>query len=317
MGLQRKNILAFCFCFFSVLLISIAFIIERKGNEQGVQIINEEDRIQLSENQAMTIATHILDAIYLGENLSSEGVELMFKPLEMIKGNLDEEDISIIYVQPSRKSFEKERIDSFPLLTNNKYMLFLEKNISVYYEHNKYVQIDNMIISSKDSLKWNQYHKLANRLVLAEGGTISNEFGVPFSKSEEITDLIDFSSNIFIVRINSIYAESKIAPTTVYCCSVTKCIKGNPQESGDILITMFNNSVTVGEEYCVLLADATKTAPIYTLSAKKNCVYSLSQAQSIPVFKELLVNATDYFANSCNTSDQEILLQEKSVNSGK
>lgn len=70
-------------------------------------------------------------------------------------------------------------------------------------------------------------------------------------------------------------------------------ILNEPADGGDILIPILNDTVAIGGEYLVLLNDAAKTAPIYTLVAKDS-IYALDAAKEIPELAEVLSSAKDY-----------------------
>lgn len=255
-------------------------------NENGNGVEAENDEIELSLNEITSQATHIVDAKYVGEYQSEYGNELMFKPVKLLKGEINTNDEKTIYVQP-----ESEQ-DVVVYKENEMYMLFLEKNSSVYYEHDKYVQINNIKVSANDH-NWDPYHDQAQTILDKHSDTVPSSYGSEYTHSTNINDILEVSENIFVVKIKDVYSKSNIAPTTVYQSSVIKTIRNTPSDSGNILITLFNDTVNIGDEYVVLLADATDSAPVYTLSSK-NSVYTLEEAQAIPELEMLLNDATEF-----------------------
>ena len=273
---------------------------------------SHEDAIEFSEFEAISCATHVIEATYVGEYKTKNGIEFIFKPVAEIKGVLDSADQALIYVLPrTRDSSVIVGEYDVPFRENDEYLLILEKHISVYYEHNVYIQIGRPIGSS-DYSEWDKSYTYASEIASSNQNEAPSWYGVDFSHSTDLSSVVDFSSNIFVVNIDGIYAESTVAPTTVYYCSVQKTIRGMPVENGNILITFFNGDVEIGEEYLVLLADSTDTAPIYTLSAQKNSVFKMRDAEQIHVLSTLLENAFDYNTTErIIKSDQEVLEEEK------
>jgi hypothetical protein len=315
MTTQAKKILIYVIVPVLFLLIVSGMMIHNHINSQANLRHIEADKIELTDSEVMSNATHIVDAVYIGEQITKYGSELIFEPVAVIKGDIGGEDLNLIYVQPlethsSASMFNTD--NSVPYIKGEEYMLFLEKNISVYYEHNKYVQIGEMIISAEDD-QWDEYHTKASDVIAQTENIAPSSYGVKYSDSTEVKELIDFSSNIFVVKVTNIYAESTLAPTTVYNCTVTKVVRGVPAESGNILITFFNDTVKTSEEYLVLLADASETAPVYTLSSQKNCVYSVDDVKLTSDLELLLKQATDFRATELNRSDQDILDEEKAA----
>ena len=247
----------------------------------------QSDVILPTEDQVLEKATHIVDAFYMGENRTEYGTEYIFKTVKSLKGEMAPEDLERFYVTSSA---EELSADGKPVAfeEGKEYILFLEKNISVYYEHNKYVRIGAPLEVPDDSL----IDTLLERIADLPAGSVPAAYGTAYSTAEDLASLTESSSNIFAVRIEGVYAESTVGPTTVWSCRVTKTIKGTPAEGGNILITFFNGTVEEGGEYLVLLADATRTAPVYTLSSRNGSVYPLP-AESEEVLK-LLEQAADF-----------------------
>lgn len=248
---------------------------------------SEEDHIKLSFDEVVSQATHIIEAEYVGDYISEYDHELMFNPVKVLKGQLDTDDNSIIYVQ-SLLEVQKE------LSEYNKdetYLLFLEKNSSVYYEHDKYVQLGDLQLSSNDS-EWQEHYKRVETALTDLKNQAPTSYGVEYTNSTDMREILSVSKNIFVVKIEEIYAKSTVSPTTVYHSNVTKTIKNTPVD-GNILITFFNDTVEIGGEYVVLLADATDTAPVYSLSSKES-VYTLEEAYKIPELEELMKESIDF-----------------------
>lgn len=295
---------ALALCVISLIIINI---LNNKPNTNSLNknMFFEADYVELSLDKIISHATHIIDAEYVGTYTSDYGKELKFKPINLIKGEIDK-NIDSIYVQSLSINENQETI---AYKMNNRYMLFLEKNSSVYYEHDKYVQLSELHITSNDK-EWNKYLTEIQTALTRLKNIVPPSYGVEYTSSTTIDNIIDISKNIFAVKIEDIYAESTVAPTTVYRCSVTKTLRNIPVDNGNILITFFNNTVSVGNEYLVLLADATETAPVYTLSSK-NSIYNLNEAKAIPELEKLLVNAAEFKTITNIKTDKDILAEER------
>lgn len=299
----------------AIIVLCVVFFHPAGSSTKWVQ--SEADRALLDEQEAMARATHIIDAVYVGARASENSNTLLFKPVNAIKGELEGIDQERIYVQNLGEDAPSLETGEDTLYIKDKeYMLLLEKNISVYYDNNKYVQIGKMILSRDDG-RWADYHNLAKEIAGRTKDTTPSAYGVRYSDASDVADLMDFSTNIFTVTVSEVYAESAIAPTTVYRCSVTKKLKGEPAENGNILITFFKETVKIGESYVVLLADASETAPVYTLSSRTNCVYPVEKVSSIPELARLLEQAADFSTAESTENESEILEEEKAARSGQ
>lgn len=297
---------------FTMALCLISFIVVNMMNNNKdtkipkTIISSEADHIELSFDEVVSQATHIIEAEYIGGFSSKSGSELMFKPVKLLKGEIDTDVESAIYVQPLSINSAQE---TGTYKTNGTYMLFLEKNSSVYYEHDKYVQLGELYVSSSDS-KWDQYHAQIQTALTKFSDKAPLDYGVEYTISTDIKDVLQTSKNIFVVRIEGVYAKSTVTPTTVYSCSVIETLKNTPDNNGDILITLFNDTVDIGGEYIVLLADATETTPVYTLSSK-NSVYSLKEGKVIPELEKLLKDGTKFKTIQDVKVDEDILAEEQ------
>lgn len=270
-----------------------------RGNEAPT-LGYTDDIIEMSFEEIAASADYIMDAVYTGNSVTEYGEELLFHPVKMIKGEMDVFAVSQLHVQPIADLPEQQ------YEVGKTYMLFLDKHSSVYYEHDKYSQLGSLYIPENDT-KWKAYHTQATQIAAQNRDVSTENAEKGYTDATDIDEIIAFSENIFVVRIDSVLAESTVGPTTVYNCTVLKTIKNTPAANGKIYITLFNGTVSVGGEYLMLLADATKTAPVYTLSSAESSVYSLEAANMQPSLKVLLNQAVAYSAFGTAKSDQEIL----------
>lgn len=279
---------------------------KKTQSENSITMRSDASNIPFDFNEIVSYSTNIVDAEYSGVYTSEYGRELLkFIPLTILKGNIAS---NIIYVQPFLESITNS---STEYSVGSTYMLFLEKNSSVYYEYDIYVQLGELTISS-DAEYWEQYHLQTQSSLLEFPDLAPLGYGIAYTKSTNIRDILRVTDNIFEVNIVEEYAKSEIAPTTVYRCNVIKTIMNTPVDSGNILLTLFNGTVEVGNAYVVMLADATETANIYTLSSL-NSVYTLEEAATIPELAELLDNAAIYETIPNTITDDEIFADEQAA----
>jgi len=226
----------------------------------------------LNFEELVSGATHILNAEYIGVHSSEYQTSLMFKPNRLIKGDVKD---NIIYLNFNLSS----RYEEIKYTAGENYLLFLEKNRSVYREHDIYVQRGEHYISSTSN-DWENFHEQTLDIMSRLKSTAPEVYGNEFTTSSSIKDILNVSPNIFKVEIADIFTESTITPTTVYKCNVINVIQGNTFDTKDVLITLFNDTVKIGEKYVVLLADSRESHPVYTLSSK-NSIYTWEEALKI------------------------------------
>lgn len=263
------------------------------------------NHIELSFEEVAAKADYIMDAVYTGSSTTEYGTELMFRPVKLIKGSMVTSANANIYVQP---------IDDLSVQPEYKagktYMLFLNKHSSVYYDHDKYTQLGGLYIPENDA-KWKNYHTQVTQIAAASRNSPTESTEKRYTDATDIDEVIAFSENIFVVRIDSVLAVSTVGPTTVYNCTVLKTVKNTPNGNGKIYITLFNDTVSVGGEYLVLLAETGETSLIYGLSSSDSSVYSMEVANAQPSLKALLEQAATYSALDTSKSDQEVWEDEQ------
>ena len=257
--------------------------------------IVQDDRILLSSDEAMTLATHIMVATCLGTDETDGVFSYRFHPNRVIKGTLDGIDAELIYVEPEAEDTKTQPV----FVQGTKYLLSLEKHISVHFAHNRYVALDPFF--AQDVENWEELLLRADQIGKETAGKGSEYYGSQFTESADPDVIAEFASNIFIVRIDGItskeYADSQNISTYLYKCTVLKTYRNLPTFGSQISMTLAKNSVTVGGTYVVLLADATKTAPIYLPASKGKSVYSVDEVEDIPVLAAIVRDAVEYAGN--------------------
>ena len=223
------------------------------------------DIVQLTIEQEIEVATHIADASFVD---NAEDGAAVFQIINLYKGEATDNVIRVYSTEQS--DYTK----------GTQYLLLLEKNISVYYNCPKFVPVGNRTISENDP-DWSTVHNKIQEAVLKGFGNTVNEYGVPFTESMEIEEVVSFSTNIFIVTIKDLYSKSTILPVETYVCDILSCIKGAPESEGQIMITFFNKTVEPGKNYVVLTGDAKESAPVYVLSSKYLSVFEAEKAEMI------------------------------------
>lgn len=244
---------------------------------------SDDVRIEWTFDEAAAHSTDIVEAEFTGKESfnSSEQAELIFKIEKSHKGSssVGAEICVVPYVDYYPEKLYEE---------GKTYLLLLQRFSTVYREYDKYLVLDEQVISSSDA-GWDSAVAAVKAIPLEADKTPTYSIE-KYTTSEDISEIIDFSDNIFVVSIDSIFAESSVYPTTVYNCSVTGTVRGMPENNGDIRITLFNDTVEVGGEYVVFLVDSNGSS-IYTLAAKDG-VYST--ASSMTKINNLLNEAQEY-----------------------
>lgn len=234
-------------------------------------------------DEAAAHSTDIVEAEFTGKESfnSSEQAELIFKIEKSYKGSssVGAEICVVPYVDYYPEKLYEE---------GKTYLLLLQRFSSVYREYDKYLVLDEQVISSSDA-GWDSAVAAVKAIPLEADKTPTYSIG-KYTDSEKLSEIIDFANRIFVVTIDSVMVESTIQPTTVYNCTVTGTVKGTPENDGKILITLFNDTVEVGGEYVCMLSGS-EGSIIYTLAAEDGVYPVDSSATEI---KNLLNEAQAY-----------------------
>ena len=259
--------------------------------------IIETDRESLSYDEVIRLSTHIAEAEYAGKAKTDNLDEFCFKVVNIIKGGIADETI---YVTAGSVDVETEKGFGGGKI----YTLFLERKVSLYWSHDRYVS--NTILSEAET----DINSI-ERVLAEDPGKAPEKFEYPFTTSEDITEILVASANVFEVEVLSVFVESKYAPTTVFTCRVLNTMKNEP-ELGIFEIVFFNDTVEIGGRYIVLLAETEEHSMIYALSSK-NSVYTREEAMNVPELAELLKNAAVYTQGYDTKTDSEIYEEEQAA----
>jgi len=258
-------------------------------NDQAALFSAEQEFLTLDEalTQAYCVAVASVDSIIEGD----ETRKYKFSLEESLKGEFGEE---VFYVTEGYGEFYVEEMDHAYSTTESqfekgkRYLLVLSKMSSVYFEEDKYMNVadvcieldeNNKIIQSKMYKKQleNSYRDLdgmKKRIVeINDTAEPVKAFGVPFTDSEDLTEIVPASQYIVQVSIESISIESSSNRDT-YNCRVTDTLKGETAET--IQAVLFKDTVEIGGDYILLLNKESDVSLLYTLSSKVSAV-SLSE----------------------------------------
>ena len=261
------------------------------GNSEAVEEnpgepnLTEISRKTLTEDEVILQATHAVEAVFEGEAENDLGKkELIFTVEDVHKGNLEDKDKGELHVQPLQGEG-----DEYEFVEDSKYLLFLEKHISVYSDCDVYVLFKDLIVSDTDE-NWGEY---INKAEAASSDSGPSSYGVDYIGSTEIEDIAAFAENIFVIKLKDILNENNDG-TTVFVAEVTKTIKNEPLEKEDVYVRLFDEKGELGNEYLVFLGDATETYPVYVLASKVNSIFSIEEAEGSHFLKNLLKTANNF-----------------------
>lgn len=213
------------------------------------------------------------DCIVLASYIGKSGSEYKFKNVRMLKGSADS---SIIYVTAPDDFAEKLEKDS-------KYVLYLDKSVSVYFKHDMYTVISDIFIAADERNNITEMSALGLDIANPPETVTSLTHYVDsvLSQSDdsviEGTDYIRKANTKQLIELSPVIVKAEIGErigdnysgSGVYSCTVAEQYKGDiPVEFTAVL---FDSKVTEGGEYYLLLNDDTEDGN-YILTSKKSIV---------------------------------------------
>ncbi|MBR5113772.1 MAG: PT domain-containing protein [Oscillospiraceae bacterium] len=244
------------------------------------------DRIPQSHEDIVLGSTNIVTARYVETVQAFRGDEYVYEVREELKGSAGGGPLHVItsgYVD----------LPSAMPVSGDDVILFLSGYDSVYQEHVLYILTD----IAEDT----EAERSLIASLCAGGAPDTAEDGRIFTRSDDIGDILEVTESIFFVRPEEVFVVGTQAPTTTYTCTVLSRLRGEPDiyeelglpvdpESSEILIPFFNDTVTIGERYLVLLAEHHERSRIYTLSSPYSAM-TQEEAALIPELRAILEEA--------------------------
>lgn len=247
------------------------------------------DMDPLTHEDVVLGATNIVTARYVETAQVFRGDEYVYEVREELKGAVGGGTVNVMtvgYVSlPAAMPVSGENV-----------VLFLERYSSVYWEHDVFFLLD----IAEDT----EAERSLIASLCAGGAPDTAEDGRKFTRSDDIADILAVTESIFFVRPEKVLVVGTQAPTTTYTCTVLSRLRGEPDiyeelglpvdpESSEILIPFFNDTVTIGERYLVLLAEHRERSRIYTLSSPYSAM-TQEEAALIPELRAIMEEAGYY-----------------------
>ena len=252
----------------------------------------------------LTDATHVFYGTFKGIYINKKGyVEYKFHVNQTLKGN---KVASTIYIPGSSVGSSQIELKGMPYEKGKKYLLVLERNRSVLYDHDLYevlgrsiFPLDNLgksyiVGGSIDELSNFNFNENAtvisltayiNKRVKTKEAQKAPEYEsiYEFTDSNKLSEIVEFSQCIYKIRVDKIgdigtyinYEDAK--------CEILEILYGEFIEDTigtNIFIYFISGTVRQGNEYIVLLSKAKSLSHYYEVSSKKS-VHSVREYNRI------------------------------------
>ena len=191
----------------------------------------------------------------------------------------------------------------------DEYILIMERDDSLFYDNPRYVLVtDDIYIPLKNVNKSIMHAEqiaeiVENRDSIDTSTLIKNirkqnnsEFknyehkDTKYSKSDKLLDIVTEADLVLELKIDWLDIEGIFANVNTYNCTVVKVLKGETVErgyDGKIWVTLFKNSVEIGERYVIMLSKIGEDSTIYVQSSKKSII-SANDSKTINEIKQII-----------------------------
>ena len=271
------------------------------------EILYEEEREFLTFDEAVERSTDVVIATFIEERSYNGYKEQEFRIKKVLKGATT---ASTIYVYTTPAYVTLENTDITYTSGKNvyeakaKYLLVLERHVSVYNEHDRYLPLGDIympikqleeskmygqpltdnstlsaITSSTDTLKY------IETLAADSAGSVPF-YGKEYAESDDLDEIADCATHILHVKVNSLLAKGASGDRETYRCYVKESLKGSVAEN-NIFVVFFPGQVEEGKEYIVLVSRSGDTSLVFTLAAKQNSVIAADDAESVSAVSAL------------------------------
>ncbi len=263
-------------------------------------------RQYLSFEDALVGCTDIIEATYVKTHSHDFYDELEFRVNRVLKGATETETI-FVFSELSNVEVTGTDISyvsgTYTYNKDEEYLLILEREVSVYYEHDRYRMFCDIYIPFDDAADSRMYDEDLSAYVSpqnmtsiqtlsayiescieADGGQAPEFYGTAYVESDNIEDIANASDYIFAIKVGELLTEGAYNDTETYNCAIEDVLSGSLSEeeiSAGILVVFFNDAgVQPGDEYIVMVNRPGETSRIYALSSR-NSILSLSSKAEI------------------------------------
>lgn len=321
---MKKNTLG---RFFPFILAFVLFLMVLAGcstnsepdlfKETTDEIKYEADNEYLSFEEAVQRSTDIVMATFEGYHKYEHYNELEFSISKILKGETEEPTIYVFEVITSVSTTGEKDVSyttgQYNFIPGHDYLLVLERDISVYYDHDRYTMLGEIFLPIDEDTGFYMYNepienhsnqldakiKTTGSLVDLVGDlskSAKNDvsfYGTEYSTSEDLSEISAQSDYIVQVTIDEQIIDGVLNDTQTFSSSIKELLKGEfsaeeIEEWEDTIYVVFNKGEVVpGEEYILLLNRTDPQSRLF-IHSSKNSVHQITNDQDVEwIYNEL------------------------------
>ena len=243
--------------------------------------------------------TDIIRGRFVAEYTHETYSELEFTVQKVYKGDTQEDTIYVMRY-PKYATIENREYsyitDSNEYEKGQDYLLVLDRDSSVYYEHDRYTQPCDIYIPITENKEYTMYGEvlelhsendmqvesyagveeiIANTPAVQSDRTLVED--TPFIKTDSVIETADSAEYILLVKADSFYHKGETNGTETYLCSIQKVYRGNltdDEVSKDIYVPFICGDVEEGDEILLLANRCGEKSLVYALASRVGAVHT-------------------------------------------
>lgn len=222
-----------------------------------------------------------------------------FRKESVIYGEVPENQILIVEMNGSGPSETAYNV-------GERYLLFLNRNNSVFYETARYTSLGDLVFSmdNRGFAVWNKgtitYNKFANEKHILnyfknksnDVGFLDDQIQKKAIRQESFETVIKECDFVLKIKVISKSVDGILYPSSTFSCEITEILKGEDfvGVSDNYSITVFRDAIKEGEEYIIAAFNVvTKNEIAYEFyQAAENGIISVNDTEKVEIVYDLL-----------------------------
>ena len=185
---------------------------------------------------------------------------------------------------------------------NKSYYLILERNIDVYAEYDRYINVGGNIYlpaneldhcsiygqkltaHSKNTDYTNEEALLKHiKEILSQRSKADTRLysGVKYINSSDMAEILQQSDFVLKVKISADKTGRGVEDRSTFECTVLSTLKGDVKESSTVSIVFPKNAAAIGETHIVALYELPNNTPRHFVFSSKSSLFDISQEAAI------------------------------------
>ena len=252
--------------------------------------IYQLDETYLSFEDSLSLSTDIVAVEFLGYDEQEWYTELAFRVDEVLRGETAVGETLFVFELPAVVEVTDDlryTTGEDDYVPGTRYLLVLEREVSVYFAHDRFHLLGNCRIPLTDGAACTRYGQplAATSALPAEATGLEVEAAVAaacaslpapelparrYTAAENMDEIAAASEDILVVTTLDALPPGELNGTQFYRCRVDEVLRGGTAVGETVIVVFFADTVAVGETVLVLANRSHPDSLVYTLSSARS-----------------------------------------------